>query len=619
MSIKKLFSAALACAAFATIAFGQAVDPCTQTAPLTGGTTIDLSSSNNQSMDAIPGTPFHYEVWTDAGNASGCSITYYGEGKGGGGAFKAVWQNPNDYLGRVGYYWNNGGHYTQYKNMYADYNYTRSANETAGSYSYVGIYGWARNPSATQENRKLIEYYIVEDWFKNEQMGPSNIGSGCQTVGNYTMDGGTYNVYTCIRDHKPSIDGDKTFTQYFAIRQGMTSSMSSRRTCGSISITEHFKKWDSMGLTLGNMYEAKFLVEAASSTGWFDMSYLSFSQEDFPRGAIGANQFGLMLYASPANGGTVNSSPDAIAHNTGASVQITATPKDGWEFVEWTGGHTGTANPATVTMSQNRIITAKFQPTGGGENMIKDGNFPSGSVNSNNSSNWNLGVGQYYGNSQASANISNGSVTINISNIGTEPHHPQMVQQGFAIDQGMSYLLTFTARAASERSIGVIFQKAGGDWETYGAEDFDLTTADAEYSFIFKMNSASDPAAQLAFNLGGSTASVTISDVSLVYYTGNTSVAARPAIPAAATKGSSLRVSAKKTGISVKFKAKGTGSAELRLYGLKGELISKANVNTVNGKSYAHTFNPGKLPNGFYIVSVNSNGVVERSKAIMPK
>jgi hypothetical protein len=38
-----------------------------------------------------------------------------------------------------------------------------------------------------------------------------------------------------------------------------------------------------MGLQLGNMYEAKFLVEAGSGTGWLELSYLKLTQEDNPR------------------------------------------------------------------------------------------------------------------------------------------------------------------------------------------------------------------------------------------------------------------------------------------------------------------------------------------------
>jgi len=54
-----------------------------------------------------------------------------------------------------------------------------------------------------------------------------------------------------------------------------------RRQSGTISITEHFKEWEKIGMKLGtNMYEAKFLIEAGSGTGWFDASYISFYQKD---------------------------------------------------------------------------------------------------------------------------------------------------------------------------------------------------------------------------------------------------------------------------------------------------------------------------------------------------
>ncbi|MDR0294837.1 MAG: glycoside hydrolase family 11 protein [Prevotellaceae bacterium] len=98
---------------------------------------------------------------------------------------------------------------------------------------------------------------------------------------NTELAGGTYNVYTSSRINEPSIDGYTTFVQYFSIRQDM---VENRRRCGTISVTEHFKKWEELGLKLGNnMYECKFLIEAGSGTGWIDLSYLSFSQEEQTR------------------------------------------------------------------------------------------------------------------------------------------------------------------------------------------------------------------------------------------------------------------------------------------------------------------------------------------------
>jgi endo-1,4-beta-xylanase len=255
----------------------QRIDPSTQTARLTGGITFTANSRGNKPLS---GSPYGYEMWTQGGNNN--KFIWFGPDQGGGAAFRAEWNDPDDFLGRVGFWWGKGGKYTEYKNMYADFNYTRSGRNTAGDYSYIGIYGWARNPDAENAEDKLIEYYIVEDWFGNqwqEDTTPmtTNTTEG-SVVGSFTMDGAVYDVIRNVRTQKPSIDGTKTFVQYFNIRQ-------TPRKCGTISITEHFKQWERMGLQLGNMYETKFLVEAGGGTGWLEFTYLNLTQEDIPRAA----------------------------------------------------------------------------------------------------------------------------------------------------------------------------------------------------------------------------------------------------------------------------------------------------------------------------------------------
>jgi endo-1,4-beta-xylanase len=239
---------------------------------------VQTFTSNSGGNKSLTGSPYGYEMWTDGGNNN--KLIWYGPSQGGGAAFKAEWSNPKDFLGRVGYYWGSGGKYTQYKNMYADFAYTRSGRSTAGNFSYIGIYGWAKNPGASKAEEKLIEYYIVEDWFGNQwqtDTTPVTISTTGGTLkDSYTMDGAEYKVITNVRENKPSIEGTKTFTQYFSIRQ-------TPRKNGTVSITGHFKKWEGMGLILGNMYEAKFLVEAGGGTGWLDFTWLKITQEDSPR------------------------------------------------------------------------------------------------------------------------------------------------------------------------------------------------------------------------------------------------------------------------------------------------------------------------------------------------
>jgi endo-1,4-beta-xylanase len=261
--MKKIIILLLACCLLAACNKGGRVDPSTQTKQLTGGTTY---TGNSRGSKALPESPYYYETWSAGG--SDHKLIWYGPKKGGGAAFRAEWNNPNDFLGRVGYFWNEGKPYTDYKNIFCGFNFTRSPNGTAGNYSYIGIYGWSKRP--------MIEWYIVDDWFGNGIIGPSTMGGDAVKKGEFTVDGATYFIYEATR---PAGSGNienshVAFPQYFSIRQ-------ERRQSGTISITEHFKEWEKIGMRLGtNMYEAKFLVEAGGGTGWFDATYLTFYQEE---------------------------------------------------------------------------------------------------------------------------------------------------------------------------------------------------------------------------------------------------------------------------------------------------------------------------------------------------
>ena len=166
-------------------------------------------------------------------------------------AFKATWNNSGDFLAREGLQWNSTQSYTQIGNIVATYSYTKSG--SAGGYSFIGIYGWSENP--------LHEYYIVDDWFGGGSP-PTGVGS---MMGSYTLDGATYNVYTHTQTNQPAITGTATFVQFFSIRQ-------TARTCGTISLSQHFAQWTKLGINLGNMEEAKLLLEAGGGSGSIDYS-----------------------------------------------------------------------------------------------------------------------------------------------------------------------------------------------------------------------------------------------------------------------------------------------------------------------------------------------------------
>jgi len=163
------------------------------------------------------------------------------------GAFSAQWNNPGDFLARIGFWFDETQTFAQLGEIGADMRFTRQGN--AGGFSFIGIYGWTTNP--------LIEYYIVEDSFGNGPVQPF----GDQLRGNFTVDGAQYNLYTGNKQNQPNITGtNANFTQVVSVRQNP-------RQCGHVSISEHFRQWQRMGVNLGAAKEAKILVEAGGGNG----------------------------------------------------------------------------------------------------------------------------------------------------------------------------------------------------------------------------------------------------------------------------------------------------------------------------------------------------------------
>ena len=58
--------------------------------------------------------------------------------------------------------------------------------------------------------------------------------------------------------------------------------------------------------------------------------------------------------------GTVVRDPDKTLYNANEEVQLTANPSSGWSFSHWSGDHSGSDNPTTITMNENKTITAHF-------------------------------------------------------------------------------------------------------------------------------------------------------------------------------------------------------------------------------------------------------------------
>ena len=297
---------------------------------------------------------------------------------------------------------------------------------------------------------------------------------------------------------------------------------------------------------------------------------------------------------------TKNAKKTSYAAN--GSVQLTAGAASGWKFVKWEGDATGTTGTATVTMSKDRSVTAKFELVGESTtNLIKDGNFPSsGVITAGDDASWKLGQGENWGNSAATSSVAGGTATINVATIGTESYQPQLVQYGLALEKGMKYKLTFNASAASARVIEASFQQSVDPWGSYASKEFNLTTSTAEYVYIFEMTDASDPEAQFAFNLGQATGDVKISDVKLVYTSDPiTKLTPRGNNVLAANNSSLVSLNGRVLNVSPVHGSK----LQVRVIDVNGKV--KASFSAANEA----TFSLSNIPAGLYFLDVKGAGL----------
>ena len=207
---------------------------CGGTVPTSGGTV-----HNGDSQGTAAG--LSWSLWS---NQNSGSITTFSIP-----AFSATWSNSGDFLARTGMSWGSGKAVSSLGTVTAQFDETKTG--SGGGYSYVGIYGWTVNP--------CVEWYIVDDSYGSLPFNP-----GGSMVGTVSLDGGTYNI---IARSTTGTGGNRCGQNVTSWNQ-VYSMRTSKRTCGTISISDHWAAWTGTGKqTLGSMLEASVLIEAGGGAG----------------------------------------------------------------------------------------------------------------------------------------------------------------------------------------------------------------------------------------------------------------------------------------------------------------------------------------------------------------
>lgn len=578
MRMKNLFSAALACVAIvSSFAWGQ---------------TYTCSGGKSQQMGSAGG--YDYELWSQDGVGNATMTLNPSDANGG--TFSVEWSGTVNMLARSGKRWGSNSTVTVQNvgNITAEFEVEWNSTDNV---KYVSVYGWGYYdqqdiPSGFSNE---IEYYIIQD------RGSYNPTQGGKKFGSATIDGINYDFFTTDRINQPSLSGNSTFKQYWSI----PSNTSQHRTKGTISISKHFEAWAKAGMKMGKLYEvASMKIESYTGQGGNARGSATVKKNLLRIGGS-ANEFALNTTVSPAAAGTITKSPSAAYYAPNSTVQLTATANEGWKFIGWEGAATGSSNTASVSITDKDLsVTAKFELVGETTvNLLKDGDFPSSSViSTDNDASWFLGQGENWGSSAATTSVAGGTATVNVTTIGTEPYQPQLVQYNLALDKGMNYKLTFKASADVARKIAVAFQQSVDPWGDYATNEFNITTTEQEYTFIFTMEEDSDPTSQFAFNLGQATGTVKISDVKLVYTNLVPDYISRQMISANhlfSVNGRNLNVSPV------------NGNVQVKIVDIHGKV--KASFNTAS----AATFSLANIPAGVYYVNAKGAGVNQLKSIVL--
>ncbi len=130
-----------------------------------------------------------------------------------------------------------------------------------------------------------------------------------------------------------------------------------------------------------------------------------------------------------------------------------------------------------------------------GENLIKNGDFTRGEEG------WNIHSITSPG--EATAEVKDGKVVYNITNVGNEDWNIQLKQENIALEKGCNYKMTFNAASTEARTIKLAMLSNDGQYTWYGGKDIALEKdLEENVEIKFTMNYPTDIKTTLAVSMG---------------------------------------------------------------------------------------------------------------------
>ena len=109
------------------------------------------------------------------------------------------------------------------------------------------------------------------------------------------------------------------------------------------------------------------------------------------------------------------------------------------------------------------------------------------------------------------------AIVITIKEVSGTDWHVQAVQTGFNLAEGKDYVLSFKAKASSDRNVPVNAMVDQEDWHTIGlTETAEVTTEWKDFSYEFKTEKVAKDKNRISLILGGDKGKVWIKDVQLI-------------------------------------------------------------------------------------------------------